>query len=101
MRSIPFPASSGVSGPIVDATLGGIVGLRGIVVTESATTAAAAFVRVRAGSSTGDILMSVKLVASGSFDTTFNEPLQVGLAPGGQLYVQLVSGTVEGAIRVD
>lgn len=63
-------------------------------VRESAATAAAATVRFREASSTGQILAVVELPADGS-DTRVLDP---AVWPAGGVYVEVVAGTVEGVI---
>lgn len=60
------------------------------------TAGAVASIRVRQGSITGSIVAAVSLPANGSW----SEPL--GLAPvqcDGGIFVEVVAGTVEGAVR--
>lgn len=95
MREIQVPAASGVVVNVDDNL--GHVGFRGVSLSEAATTAAAAVVRLRSATSTGDIICTVKLAASSSTNFSHNEAVYVS----GDLYCQLVSGTVEGCIYVD
>lgn len=96
MRSYPLPAASGTVGPATAAS-GSLVGFRGLSISETATTAGAAYVTVREANSTGNIIASVKLAASGSVTFSHNE----AVASNGQLYVKYESGTISGALYID
>lgn len=65
----------------------------GLTVAE--TGAAVAHIRVRDASATGDILATIKLASGGSTDISFPAPR---LVESGTLYVQVVSGAVEGSV---
>jgi hypothetical protein len=95
MREIQAASTSGVLVNVDDNV--GHVGFRGFSLSENATTAAAARVRLRQGTSTGDIVCTVRLAASGSSTVSHNEAVYVN----GDLYYELASGTVEGCIYVD
>lgn len=96
MRAIPFSAS-GAIGPTV-ATSGGNVLLRGVVVTEVAGTPALARINIRDGGVVGGtLLIPLMIAASGTARIDFADPLLVN----GQVYVQVQTGTVVGAIFVD
>lgn len=66
---------------------------RGCSVRETAGAVAA--VRIRAGSVTGTILDTVGLLAAGSFWSYYDD----GVWCDGDIFVEIVSGTVEGCIR--
>jgi hypothetical protein len=67
----------------------------GFSLRENAGTPAAAVVRIREGGATGTILDTISFAASGSWRECYDD----GLACNGDLYFELVSGSVEGSVR--
>lgn len=96
MRAFTFTASA-VVGPAVAAS-GGTTRLRGVIVTENAGSPAAARINVRDGGVVGgNIILPIKLAASGTTIVDFEE----GIAISGACYVEVATGTVVGTLLVD
>lgn len=92
--SYPIPAASGLVGPAGTDLMAKFMGYS---VGENAGTPAAAKVRFRAGSLTGPVI-AVSHVAASSSDTRWFGPC--GIRAEGGIYVELVSGTVEGSVMI-
>lgn len=88
-RSYPIPGSSGVLGVSSSENL-----YFGFTLAETA--GATAKVRLREATVTGTILDSITLGANESTDDWYGPQ---GMYVNGDIYVQLVSGTVEGSVR--
>ena len=91
-RAVPFSIAA-TNAKLVDVNdLSGHVAYRGFCAIENAGTPAAASIKFRVGSATGDIIDEAKLVASGSINPgPYNE---------GDLYA-VTTGTVEGVVYID
>lgn len=92
--SYPIPAESGTVGPAVDDVMAKLMGFS---IGEDAGSPAAAKVRLREATSTGTILAVIDLEASSSSTKWFGPE---GKRAIGGVYVELVSGTVEGSVTI-
>lgn len=77
-----------------DSNHSGVEALKGFSIVESAGTPAAAYVRLRKGAVGGDIIVHLKLAASG----TANVEYITAISAEGGVYVEVVSGTVSGVL---
>lgn len=94
VKAYPIPASSGPAGPQAAA---GDIAYCGISVRETTGTTAAV-IRVRSGGAAGGtILDTFALAAGASATSTYGYQ---GVDAGMGVYVEIVSGAVEGSVKV-